>query len=134
MGLVLTAHDIYFLLVMCDLLLAPFSPSSPFLIEGVLGSKNLFRESCLKCPITQGWTPFQTPSTILGAPGGHFGFCRPCGVAGGERVPPAPLGWYFSQFPLHPLFELNPQVMEKKAHSGTYGRCGENSFEGKLHQ
>ena len=28
------------------------SPSSPFLIEGVLGSKNLFSESCLKWPIT----------------------------------------------------------------------------------
>ena len=29
-----------------------FSPSSPFLIEGVLGSKNLFSESDSKCPIT----------------------------------------------------------------------------------
>ena len=29
-----------------------FSPSSIFLIEGVLGSKNLFSESCLKWPIT----------------------------------------------------------------------------------
>ena len=35
-------------------------------------------------------------------PVGHFGAqwqavrrCRRCGVAGGERVPPAPLGWYF---------------------------------------
>ena len=27
-------------------------PSRPFLIEGVLGSKNLFSESCLKWPIT----------------------------------------------------------------------------------
>ena len=28
-----------------------FSPlSQPFLIEGVLGSKNLFSESCLECP------------------------------------------------------------------------------------
>ena len=26
------------------------SPSRPFLIEGVLGSKNLFSESCLKWP------------------------------------------------------------------------------------
>ena len=43
-----------------------FSPSSTFLIEGVLGSKNLFCESCLKCPKTQGQTPFQTPSAILG--------------------------------------------------------------------
>ena len=30
--------------------------------------------------------------------GGHFGFWRRCGVAGGERVPPAPLGWYCSCF------------------------------------
>ena len=73
-------------------------PSRPFLIEGVLVSKNLFSESCLKWPITLGWTPFQTPSAILGPPGGHFGFCRRCGVAGGERVPPAPLGWYFISF------------------------------------
>ena len=29
-----------------------FSPSSPFLIEGVLGSKNVFSESDSKCPIT----------------------------------------------------------------------------------
>ena len=28
----------------------PFSPSRPFLIEGVLGSKNLFSESCVKWP------------------------------------------------------------------------------------
>ena len=28
-------------------------------------------------------------------PVGHFGFCRRCGVAGAERVPPSPLGWYF---------------------------------------
>ena len=38
-------------------------------------------------------------------PVGHFGAhwqavrrCRRCGVAGGERVPPAPLGWYFKCF------------------------------------
>ena len=30
----------------------PFSPSRPFLIEGVLGSKNLFSESCLERPKT----------------------------------------------------------------------------------
>ena len=28
------------------------------------------------------WTPFQTPLAILGPPGGHFGFCRRCRVAG----------------------------------------------------
>ena len=29
-----------------------FPPSRPFLIEGGLGSKNLFSESCLECPKT----------------------------------------------------------------------------------
>ena len=29
-----------------------FPPSLPFFIEGVLGSKNLFSESCLECPKT----------------------------------------------------------------------------------
>ena len=62
----------YFLLFFSSLFFSP--PSRPFLIEGVLGSKNLFSESCLKWPITLGWTPFQTPSAILGPPGGHFGF------------------------------------------------------------
>ena len=49
-------------------------PSLPFLIEGVLGSKNLFSESCSEWPITYVYTPFQTPSAILWPPGGHFGF------------------------------------------------------------
>ena len=71
-----------------------FSPSRPFFLEGVLRSKNLFSESCLECPKTQGQTLFQIPSAILGPPGGHFGFCRRCGIAGGERVPPQSLGWY----------------------------------------
>ena len=31
---------------------SPFPPSQPFLIEGVVGSKNLFSESCLECPKT----------------------------------------------------------------------------------
>ena len=60
-------------------LLLPFffsSPSQPFLIEGVLGSKNLFCESGREHPKTKGFTPFQPPSAILGPPGGHFGFLR----------------------------------------------------------
>ena len=48
----------------------------------------------LECPKTQEQTPFQTPSAILGPPGGHFDFCRRCGVACGERLPPSLLGWY----------------------------------------
>ena len=35
---------------------------SPTEKEGVVGSKKLFRESCLDCPQNQGQTPFQTPS------------------------------------------------------------------------
>ena len=35
-------------------------------------------------------------SAILGLSSGHFGFYRWCGIAGGEHVPLAPLGWYFS--------------------------------------
>ena len=31
-------------------------------------------------------------------PVGHFGFCRQCGIAGGEQVPPSPLGWYLFIF------------------------------------
>ena len=36
------------------------------LIEGVLGSKNLFSESRSEWPITYVYTPFQTPSAICG--------------------------------------------------------------------
>ena len=42
-----------------------------------------------------GLDPFPDYVCHFWPPGGHFGFCRRCGVAGGERVPPAPLGWYF---------------------------------------
>ena len=37
----------------------------------------------------------RTQSAICGPPSSHVGFCRLYGVAGGERMPPAPLGWYF---------------------------------------
>ena len=70
-----------------------FSPSWRFLIEGVFGSKNLFCESCQKRPKTWGKRPFQAPSAIMGPPSGDFRLWRRCCVAGGERVPPAPLGW-----------------------------------------
>ena len=58
-----------------------FSPSRPFLIEGVLGSKNLFSESWSDRPITLRWTPFQTPSAIFWPSGGHFGFCMRSNVS-----------------------------------------------------
>ena len=72
-----------------------------FLIEGVLESKNLFSKISLERPKTLGFTSFQSLEAILETPGRHFGFlkqelncCRRCGVAGGERVSPLPLGWY----------------------------------------
>ena len=61
-------------------------------------------------PNDLGVHPFPDPVGHLGSPGGYFGLlrfswkewsnqavrcCRRCGVAGGERVPPSPLGWYF---------------------------------------
>ena len=59
-----------------------FPPSQPFLIERVLGSKNLFSKSCLERPKKPFWGPL---AAIL-----DF-----AGIAGGERAPPSPLGWYF---------------------------------------
>ena len=35
----------------------------------------LHSKSWRECPKTYSWTPFQTPSAILGPPGGRFGFC-----------------------------------------------------------
>ena len=46
-------------------------------------------------PNNLGLDPFSAPFGHFGAPWWPFGFCRRCGVAGGERVPPSPLGWYF---------------------------------------
>ena len=48
----------------------PVPPSGPFLIEGVLGSKNLFSEM----PKNLGVDTFPDPVGHFGAPGGHFGF------------------------------------------------------------
>ena len=49
--------------------------------------RNLNNESWFEQP--------KEPVGCFGAPGGHFGFWRQCGVAGGQRVPPSPLGWYW---------------------------------------
>ena len=63
----------------------PFFPaSSPFLIEGVLRSKILFREYVWSTQIGFGY---------FGRPGGHIGFCRQCNVSRGEQVSQALLGW-----------------------------------------
>ena len=61
----------------------------PFLIEGVHRSKKLFRKSWQERPENLGVDAFQDP------PSCHFGFCRRCCVVGGERVPLAPLSWYY---------------------------------------
>ena len=62
--------------LLLNLLVPERSFQNLFLIKGVLGSKNLFSESWSKCPINKDWALFQTPSAILGPPGGHFGFLR----------------------------------------------------------
>ena len=48
------------------------SLSQPFLIEGVLGSINLFSERWRERPKIFGCIPFQTPLAIFGRPCGHF--------------------------------------------------------------
>ena len=49
-----------------------FPPSRPFLIEGVLGSKNLFSESCLERPKNLGVDTFPDPVGHFGAPWGPY--------------------------------------------------------------
>ena len=49
-------------------------------------------------------------------PVGHSGFCRWCGIAGGERVPTVPLGWYLVVLLLK-KYQQNyqgPQVVEQQ--------------------
>ena len=93
-ALVATKHVIIF----HSILFLPFSLLLPSLVEGVLRSKNLFCKSWWECQKTWECTPFQTPSATLGPPSNHFGFWRRCGVAGSERVTPAPLDWYFKLY------------------------------------
>ena len=42
----------------------------------------------------------------LGTKSWHRRCCRRCGIAGGERVPPAPLGWYSSSFSTATIFHF----------------------------
>ena len=61
------------------------------------------------------WKYFFLESTLCGPPTSHFGFCRWCGVAGSERVPPAQKGWYFavkkSQF-WDQTFDLDQTIVQ----------------------
>ena len=64
--------------------------------------KNLLFQKLSEGSNDQGLDMFSDPVSHLGPPGGHFGLCRRWGVpgvAGDERVPPAPLVWYFMPVP-----------------------------------
>ena len=63
-----------------------FSPSSTFLIEGVLGLEKV--DGSTKKPRGRPHRPFWCPLAAI------LDFA---GVAGGERVTPAPLGWYYKK-------------------------------------
>ena len=52
--------------------------------------KKLIYQKLIGAPNNLGFNPFPDPV-------GHFGTPCRCGVAGGERVPPAPLGWYLDR-------------------------------------
>ena len=62
----------------------PFFPFSVPIIERKLTG----------VPKNIGVETFPDPVGHYGAPQRPFWFCGRCGIAGGERVPPAPLGWY----------------------------------------
>ena len=74
MTLVATIKDIIF-----SFFLFSSCPSSTLLIEGVLESKTYLARA---------------PKNLGVEPTGHFGFFNHFGIAGGERVTQAPLGWY----------------------------------------
>ena len=75
-----------------------FSPSRPFLIKGVLRSQNLFYKS-VRALSRHRW-PFWGPLTAI------FDFA---GIAGGERMPPAPLGRHFYIYNI--VYELHLEVL-----------------------
>ena len=51
------------------------------------------------------------------APGSHFEFCRQCGVAGSERVPLTPLGWYLLKNIDSSFWHGKPQDIVLRAHT-----------------
>ena len=63
------------------------------------------------------WTPFQTLSAILGP------LSAILDLAGGERVPPAPLGWYKSTF-------LGPSLTDANCHGDI---CQSNIYPGDMY-
>ena len=56
--------------------------------------KKLIKQKLTLAPKETGVDTFPDPIGHFVAPSDHFGFCKWCGIAGGKRVPPAPLGWY----------------------------------------
>ena len=54
--------------------------------------------------------------------------CRQCGVAGGEQVPPAPLGWYYTDLSIvswniHGVFSRHSGFRYNKLHSPIFQRA-----------
>ena len=94
----------YLWLEICDLL------SESFYLKLTVTSKKLdpFAHCCVSCKFLQNGSSDQksylmkvdgsakNPVGILGLPGSHIGFHRRFVFAALERVPPLPLGWYFS--------------------------------------
>ena len=68
-------------------------------------------------PNKQRFNHFPDPGSHYVAPGGHFGFCRQCGIAGGARWAnaPGPLGLYFPSKVVFPQrkFLIKSPVLSK---------------------
>ena len=75
----------------------------------MIESKNLFSESCSGGPIiwliSRPCQPFWIKQAMR--------CCSRCGIASSERVPPLPLGWYFSN--ILEFFVMSPPFFENLA-------------------
>ena len=87
MTLVATKNDIIFFLF--------FFPVVYFSYRRIAPIKKLIYRKLTGVPNNLGLDPFADPVGHFGAHWQAVRHCRRCGVAGGERVPPAPLGWYY---------------------------------------
>ena len=67
--------------------------------------KTLSSESWQERPKTKGVDTFPDPV-------GNFGFCRQCGIAGGEWLPLVPLAWYFAEI----IFDVYLGLYRVKSH------------------
>ena len=63
--------------------------------------KLIYSQKLTGAPKNLGVDTIPDPVSYFEAHSGHLGLCRRCSIAGSERVPLAPLGWYYLNVYLH---------------------------------